>query len=433
MGHSFRRYSQFIASLIICFLVPMTSHAVITITSVTNASEHEFDDEKKLTIFGGIVGPTSAGDCTGGNTSVCSNCVAARTACNDHRVLPTVEFSFTIESDKATAGEPLVLNESNGVVTSTSTSTAGNKATVKILWADLCKAASDDAACTTGGTHTLKVGFDGDGDNQFTTTTGTSPDDNVTVNLVVSKPTAGNIDTITNCNTAGTGVCGYELFPGDEKIYIIDLEKPDGFPTVGSTKFNRIRLFLEEGSADPDNASDYTDLKLITEDNEISIEDNRITGLTNDQLYTTRMASIDQAGNIAYFTDPAKSANPSEVIGLLSQDFNCFISTAAYGSSFHSKVQTFRDFRNRIMLGNRIGKRAIHIYNRYGAQLARKIAPSEFLRAVARVCLWPLWVFADLSLAWGFSFTFAFFLIGFLSLGFVVYLATRQFKKLGAG
>jgi hypothetical protein len=159
-----------------------------------------------------------------------------------------------------------------------------------------------------------------------------------------------------------------------------------------------------------------------------------VTGLTNDQGYFFNMAMLDAANNNVFLLDPnwiagatggpqgtcgnlpltdpaqqnlAAAANdagcayyamPSKVEGLLPNELNCFIATAAYGSAFAPAVKTLRAFRNEFLYPYKLGRKLVKFYYHYSPRYARMIQNNEFLKSVARVSLAPLWGFAWLSL-----------------------------------
>jgi hypothetical protein len=124
------------------------------------------------------------------------------------------------------------------------------------------------------------------------------------------------------------------------------------------------------------------------------------------------IASVDEAGNISEFlnlTPPSGSetayanqytATPGEVVGLLNKH-KCFIATAAFGSPMEPHVELLRNFRDRVLAHFSLGKKFIRFYYQNSPPVAEFIAQHDWLRALVRGALWPIVLFAEISLQWG--------------------------------
>jgi CSLREA domain-containing protein len=71
----------------------------------------------------------------------------------------------------------------------------------------------------------------------------------------------------------------------------------------------------------------------------------------------------------------------------------CFIATAAYGSYLHPQVQALRQFRDRVLMTNAIGRAFVSFYYRHSPPAARAIEQDPALKLAARAALTPV-VFA---------------------------------------
>ena len=68
-------------------------------------------------------------------------------------------------------------------------------------------------------------------------------------------------------------------------------------------------------------------------------------------------------------------------------DSSCFIATAAYSTSIHPDLDTFRKFRDRTLLTNPLGRLFVSVYYRFGPQLAQFVNRSLHFRKIVRFLL----------------------------------------------
>ncbi len=68
----------------------------------------------------------------------------------------------------------------------------------------------------------------------------------------------------------------------------------------------------------------------------------------------------------------------------------CFIATAAYGSYLDPHVQVLRNFRDRYLLKNGLGREFVRLYHQYSPPVAALIKDHEILRTATRVLLTPV-------------------------------------------
>jgi uncharacterized delta-60 repeat protein len=69
---------------------------------------------------------------------------------------------------------------------------------------------------------------------------------------------------------------------------------------------------------------------------------------------------------------------------------SCFVATAAFGSIFHPYVKILRDFRDRFLLGNPVGRAFVALYYTYSPPVADIIAADFRLRLLVCLLLLPL-------------------------------------------
>jgi hypothetical protein len=117
---------------------------------------------------------------------------------------------------------------------------------------------------------------------------------------------------------------------------------------------------------------------------------------------------------------PAVSA-PGD-IGGGSDGGGCFIATAAYGSYMEPHVMVLREFRDRLLLTNYLGRGFVELYYTYSPPLADFIAEHHTLRKITRWALFPLvgssWIALNLG---SFHALAVMFLLGFSLIGFAVF------------
>lgn len=97
----------------------------------------------------------------------------------------------------------------------------------------------------------------------------------------------------------------------------------------------------------------------------------------------------------------------------------CFIATAAYGSYLHPHVEALKDFRDRFMLTNAVGRKFVELYYEYSPPVADFIAAHETLKVLTRLALTPIVLGIEYPIA-------AFVLMTLLSAGGAVYIRRRK-------
>ncbi|MCB0414422.1 MAG: hypothetical protein KDD50_08820 [Bdellovibrionales bacterium] len=426
---SFNLLSLNIISSLIFTLCSISARATITLnTSVSGASAYDYNTVSGIPIvYGGLGGTCSSTDGTNACDS-CANAPTAGTACNQNRIYDSLQLTITLKSDKASSGSVIITTEDGKtpltMVTSETVGSTNTYGSVTVLWTYVCDTINTDAVdcdSTAAGTllsGNLLVGIDGNSDGDLNS----DVDDSAKIAFRVYSPETSNSTNGANC-TSITGACALSVYPGDEKVYINSFTAPTGFASVKSDiKVKYVRLMFSAVNFDSLSVvENYQDFEIIDDATNIS---GYLDGLTNDTPYVFKYASIDDAGNIYNFLDAASFssasgciassatpsisdttcayiATPGKVFGLLSEDLNCFIATAAYGSSWAPPLKTLRAFRNTYLLTHDWGKAFVLSYYKYGSQAAYWIKNSPGLKVISQILLWPLWAFAWMSLQIG--------------------------------
>lgn len=91
------------------------------------------------------------------------------------------------------------------------------------------------------------------------------------------------------------------------------------------------------------------------------------------------------------------ASTASGSIGELGSPGFCFVATAAYGSYQEPHVQVLRQFRDRYLTTNAVGRRATELYYRVSPPLARFVAARPWARGATRVMLLPAYAVAWLG------------------------------------
>lgn len=242
--------------------------------------------------------------------------------------------------------------------------------------------------------------------------------------MIAANPSSNNgyMTFSTNCTNANTYelICGYKVFPGDEKAFVLDpvhndVNTTSAVPSLDGTnpvtmadvsgqKYKYIRLFYRNDNfAAITPASGYANIDWNVGSNTLGAQ--TISDLSNDVEYFFEAASVDQGGITSFFADPAslnpttsanlaagtyfQSATPGPVYGLLEGN-KCFIATAAYGTEMAPQIEWLRKFRNKYLLNNKLGLLFVRTYYKYSPPIADFIAKHEWIRMATRWALTPV-------------------------------------------
>lgn len=427
------------------------AEATVVITSVTGASNYVAGatttpgpsatpaSTGTPNIYGGYAGMTGSET----TTSTTDTCALMNTAANKFKPCNKAAINsatvITITFTTTVGGYPIILPPSGTANTSPLTTTttpgyvaANGTASISLTWGTLCAVIStsfptcnisDDSTPSA----TLVVGVSA-------TSGGTTAADSLNVDFTIATALASGTSASSGFSTTGditTGDVGlnqYHITNGDSKIQL-NIDNSTGVPDGSHLAFQSVRLFwaqaTDETAANLTAAFDtitaatgtYQDLTISTSTSGAAqLASPEVTGLSNDNYYATKVALVDLAGNVGYFTDDSIDqicdftstggitchvGHPGEVEGVLVKNINCFIATAAYGSSMAPQVRVFRQFRNQFLLTAGWGRRFVKFYYQYSPKYADFIARHDELRALARALLWPLLAFAWLSLHLG--------------------------------
>ncbi len=381
-------------------------------------------DGKTVKIYAGWA--NAANNCNGASaTSTCDTCLGGTDIpCNRASIHGNMYLQIDVSSTtQGIGGLPVQLSTdattpTNNFTNVTAPTSTASGYSIRILWRDLCTGlpgivdpSCGEASAPTGASRSIYFGPVKDAKFVEMIT--------VEINLSVVGSTASNYTECPNGATTSEGAgCYFEVFGGDEKAYITVFEPSWNVDSpaiaLGNASFpvRNIVFFAASGPEGTADSAIYNTITNSSDSFEIAVQsgedplgDNRLNDLQNGDRYCFKMATQDITGNILRYTPNTsgttnKCAEPNDVAGILT-DKECFIATAAFGSSLNRHVQKFREFRNQFLAGSEWGKKFIQVYYKYGSQAATVIKKHETLKTLVRGALWPLLIFVEISLQWG--------------------------------
>jgi hypothetical protein len=149
------------------------------------------------------------------------------------------------------------------------------------------------------------------------------------------------------------------------------------------------RVYYGESSGNYDHMTDVGNLSSCN-----------LSGLEPDTRYYVALTAYDISGNESDFSNEVSGVSNPEPppISTGSEEWGCFIATAAYGSYLNPHVKTLRHFRDEFLTPNSLGRRCVYFYYQYGPRIANHIGKHGFLRFLTRQALLPLIGMSSLSL-----------------------------------
>ncbi len=406
-------------------------------STLRTVSGTSYYDETAKKIYAGVAGDVTT-YCSGADSgSTCDTCKdttgGGLKPCNQKSIHPAMTISFTFQNSVDLTGKSIALfiGDSNGsAVEISGTRTTGAAAsadmTLSTTWSEYCNAVGvtgcDPSALSSGDYSTTKSFYIWADEN------GNSSADAETEKLQVTTSFHAISSAVTTYHiqdfgggAVNYGLYSYSLFPGDQKMVIMDSPEPlvtTNRPT-GSPDYEGVVFFAYPQAAGISTAVSNGQGILISKNfvsgSDLNIaSDPYLNGLENYTRYCVFAGQRNLAQNIFAFTANNADANQmcaetSEVVGLL-DDKSCFISTVAFGSNMAKEVQIFRKFRNEFLMHNSAGAAFVKAYYQYGPIAADWISQHESIKTLTRWTLYPMAGWAWLTLTYGIE-------VGFLTLG----------------
>jgi hypothetical protein len=416
--------------LILSVLISTPAWSEITIAEGGISGVSLYDATEKR-IYGGVAG-TCASPLSNSTCNTCTDAAGGLRACNQKSVhgALTISFNFTSSLDFTTgtlAGKKVYLKVGSSTscenVLAEAVGLAPNTPyTLQTTWSEFCSRAGvtglQSDCSLIGNDDVISTDF------RFCIFEDTTKTDiPVTFHGIPTEaysPTPNYTNLYQNFAASSGSVYGlykYRFEAGDKKLILQEDFSTQAFTATmptGTPELFGVAYFLDQQDSPASilDTSTFANAKfpitIHTYNKSTTRFDNGpyIENLENGFQYCVVTGQVNKAQNIFAFTtgnvdSEAVCRTPNPVVGIL-EDKKCFISTAAFGSDMASEVVLFRKFRDQILLKTSFGKWFIKTYYKYSPPLADFIAQSEFLRAVVRGILYPLWALAWLSLYFGF-------------------------------
>ena len=428
------------------------------------------------TIYGGLSGTCDTKVPNSVCNSCVTDSPDPTAPCNSRRVHETLRFGISIQSDQR--GQVMVTNDLddaqdpldfyvNGILNNEQIFEPNTTVLVEVPWGEICGdiVSGLDSACnpSTGSIEAgnIRIGINnipqgtpggigggtggGSGDNQLTS------GEFVELRIVMGLMPEGQTSL---CTEGGggtpTGACNFIAYPGDKKIFLEEVYADCNFPGIEDSDASvvSIRVYHSDSLPYPNiNSPDFSDIQVRLNSPSacnngvklVNLVDPIVDGLTNDTPHYFAIGLVDETTNVGFVTDMSAGSDnqddqtlcyegtdsdwpqnchravPAEVIGLIEDEFDCFITTATYGSPFRPKVEDFRNFRNRFLKTNWLGQKVIQFYYENSPSIAAWIRNNPRSKPLVRGLLYPFWLFAKVSILWPLT-TISFLILSFLSL-----------------
>lgn len=148
------------------------------------------------------------------------------------------------------------------------------------------------------------------------------------------------------------------------------------------------------------------------------------TGLSEATTYYYQVRAYNAAGNSSYSSE-ASATTPAAPLSSGSGGGGggggCFIATAAYGSYLAPEVMALREFRDKYLITNTMGRMFVEFYYSVSPPAAEYISRHEGLRTVTRLALTPI--------VYGIKYPFITLGMGFFAVVFLFYERKQQARK----
>jgi len=154
---------------------------------------------------------------------------------------------------------------------------------------------------------------------------------------------------------------------------------------VSTTPSYGVFYFGEDGIPDPTRTETSSNGLFIIFN--VDAGDVEVTATMSPDFATTKARAYADSVTVAPVAEVAEApAGPAGDGG----GGGCSVATAAFGSPLESHVNTLRDFRDRYLLTNSLGRVFVSFYYKYSPPIADFIAKHPMVRKIVRIGLYPM-------------------------------------------
>jgi len=142
---------------------------------------------------------------------------------------------------------------------------------------------------------------------------------------------------------------------------------------LSAEQFIVYQKLKQEIELDPDDI-EFAEAKAILEKSHRAIIDN-----SDDPTFKELVSNYEKCCSYEKFLVPSKGVTISS-----SSSSSCFIATAAYSTSAHPDIDTFRNFRDKKLLTNPVGQALVSLYYKISPSIANYVKRQPVIKSFLR-------------------------------------------------
>jgi hypothetical protein len=141
---------------------------------------------------------------------------------------------------------------------------------------------------------------------------------------------------------------------------------------LSAEQFMLYQKIKQEIELDPDDL-EFAEAKAILEKSHQAIIDN-----SDDPTFRELVSNYEKCCSYEKFLVPSKG------VSISSSSSSCFIATAAYSTSAHPDIDTFRNFRDKKLLTNPVGQGLVSLYYKISPSIANYVKRQPVIKSFLR-------------------------------------------------